>query len=681
MYNTIYNNSNEIITNIKSYLESRWIKASEIDKLIQAFNLKEIGKWFIIPMKDLQGIEVSEQTRLYNPKADMPKSISKKGSPRWYFFADVIDVNAPILIFEWEIDTLSAYSIGLKNIIGIPSANLLQKLVKHLLSMGAKAIYIAGDNDTASNKSISWLRSQLIKDNPHDLEKVFDSRMYLELSHKKDINELINIESLYNVIDYHYILKDAKPLNKESIIIKDLKEVYTYSDEKNRSRVDPLKVANYIYNKYDIIFNPDKSSYFVYDEDNRVWNEQVESYIAEIITQELDNVPFYIHDAKIHKLCLSALQVQALDSVSLNKILDQRNNVGSKIYFSDKILDLSDDSIKDIEKDDFITSKFEYKCDDILKAKEPIKFKKLINDMFPGPWIQCIANQDALQLFLWSTLIKNYEFNKALILYGDWSNGKWLLCDIMYKVLWSNNCKTINLKSLTEKFWVEQVKGYSLIIDPEAEHEFNWAHKNIKLLITQEQITTDVKFKKRETFQFNWRLLICTNHLWDFHSYGESVTRRFILLDWLPKIIREDNFASRLFEEESHGIFQYILWWARRIFNWEKLSRSVRDRLIEIKKEEMWYKDFVSSKIYRDLCDDNLASYWSNRKCWTSTLFKCRSAYCSIIDIPSENKLSFIKSFSSLYKLENIWKLKWQRWRDRLPQPMYREFEDEDVTA
>lgn len=588
----------------KIYFESRKIPIDLVQKLISLWNIKMKQETFEIAIKDLEWNIVGWQERVFLPIKYKDKEIvstSLQWSKQW-FFIESIDYASRIIIVLWELDFLVTYQ--LENIIGLQDVNLLSPLISSLKTKGVSDIYLFLNSDCEDAVS-------KVLDCKHSLDNVF---------YCKDImgsySSIISYLHHGDTISWDYLEREYPSL--ESIRILFQKFMI------GKNKLDHNEFAKYLIHTMSIASTQD--NLFMYNcwDSLWIWKQLDKTSIERIIVKKLEMfVPHFLGYIKQadYKWVLDFMIVQ-WNSKELKERLSIQE-VG-EINLRDGILDLESMKIRDYTKEDYKFQKLPYSKNIFDDSKKPEKFLLFLNEILDGlPDKEEIVS--FLQEYIGYLFIPSAKFEKSLLLYWPWWNGKSVLLDVVVWILWRENCSSIGLNEINNTQYLYNLIGKLANIDHDMQQNVQLDSWVVKKLISWESVSVKMLYKQPIEFIPYAKLLFGTNELPHIKSIDNAIRRRFVFLplknsflnkpdpDLKYKLLGE---SSQIFVRAIDGLKRLLNRWKfavpkcleDEIENFIKDNDSVElffheDLVISSDQDKITYADIYF--LYKSFCNES----------------------------------------------------------------------------
>lgn len=207
------------------------------------------------------------------------------------------------------------------------------------------------------------------------------------------------------------------------------------------------------------------------------------------------------------------------------------------------------------------------------KAECP-RIKKFLSD------VVSLEDVDVLIEFSGYSLIPDTRIQKAVMLYGEGSNGKSIFLRLLIAFIGSENVSGVSLQKLeTDKFAVANLYGKLLNVYPDLKDQTVYHSDIFKTLVGCDRVDGEKKFKDAFSFQNKARLIFSANKIPAVKNDGFAYFRRWILINF-PNIFEEGkNDDKDLFEklttpEELSGFLNLALEGLKRVLWNRKYSHT-----------------------------------------------------------------------------------------------------------
>lgn len=552
---------------IKEYLiNKRKIDSTLLEYLYSSSILTFDDSKVSINMKDLDGNNVWVQERYIDfvkINGTKLKSKTKAGWNVWYFYRE-LNFDNPIIIVEWEIDRLSIASFS--NVIWLQWVANLKKLVLWLQIKWVNKIYLLVDNDDSADIAIN----KMIESDEIDLNWVYDSRLYL-WDHN-DLNDFIISWEKINLVDIYKTWLCLQDYLDDNI---DWNKFLVWKPK--WVSVDHNEFAKYVKDKHDL--SAADGSLFAYDDG--IWNTISKQLVEKLLIHDMEKL-LTSHIGLIRngdrKQILEFLLIHAEDK-EMKKVLN--TNSIDEINLSDWILDVNTFELREYTKLDYKFCKLDYKFDLLSR-----------NNLIPVKWLEFLAqilwwweDKDSiisfLQEYIGLLFVPSTKYEKGLLLYWAWANGKGVLLDLIQYIVWSENVANVGLHEINKEQNIYLLFGKLLNIDTDMQQGVQLDSSIIKKIVSWEPVVGKVVYQKPISFTPYARLLLATNELPYLKTLDNSIKRRFVFLNLKQSFVwKEDLNLKDKLKFERDAIFVWAIEWLRRL-----IKRWNFNIPLELKKE------------------------------------------------------------------------------------------------
>ena len=386
-------------------------------------------------------------------------------------------------------------------------------------------------------------------------------------------------------------------------------------------------LADAIMQKLHIISN-DKGDVFVYKDGiyEQDGDEKIKDYIrvqlgfkGELLERDLTEIVFYIrrHTKK-----------------EINEPID-------KICVENGILDINTMKVIPHTPDIIFLNKIHAKYDPNAKCPMIMKF---LSEIMRG------RDLWTLQEFVGWMLLKNYKFQKAVMLLGGGDNGKSTFIKLIEAFLGSENIENKPLQQLVhDKFETASLYGKLANLYSDLEADALKKTGTFKVLTSGDSLTASRKFKEGLKFRNYAKLLFSANRLPMTPDDTDAFYRRWIIINFPFKFegkLKDPNIIEKITTpEELSGFLNFAIDGLKRLlkkkeFSFEKNTKEIRDMYLRL-------SDSVSAFVM-DMIDISPDSYEEKQKFFVEYTEYCRQkGYLAV----SEN--SFYKRIQQLVRVED----------------------------
>jgi len=238
-------------------------------------------------------------------------------------------------------------------------------------------------------------------------------------------------------------------------------------------------------------------------------------------------------------------------------------------------------------------------------------------------------NIETLQEWFGYCLVKNYKYEKSVMLYGPRGrNGKSKLLDVLVALLGDENCSQVSLRQIEDKnnkFILGQLRNKLVNVSAEISKEALQNEGQFKGLTGGDRFTVDQKFKNHVSFKNYAKMIFAANNIPDRKDTSDAFILRWILIKFpyrflpqneLEAMTEEDRKTTFLqnpelikeltTDKELNGILQ---WSVKGLLRLEQNKRFSYDKTMkEVERE--WNRESDSSAAFiMDMITDDINSF------------------------------------------------------------------------
>lgn len=320
-------------------------------------------------------------------------------------------------------------------------------------------------------------------------------------------------ETFYIINDY--ILGDKLDYKELETILRDeaFDNVRPNFFEKNKFLFD--KYAKWLCNNYNIL-RRDKLLY-VYDNNH------------------------YTSDSAIIER-LAVKHIPGLNRNQRNEVLDYLRLVAPEIpdisyYYiicKNCIVDVRDRKAYPYSKDFFIPT--------LINATYDPKIRKCeVVDKFMARVTENDSEiEDLIYEMIGYCLIPTSKFQKSFILFGDGSNGKSTLLDMIISLLGDYNVSSLSFKEINHNFKLAEITDKLANIGDDISDEYITDSSIFKKLVTGEEITVEKKHEQPYKIRNTATIIFATNNLPNMQDKSNGMVRRLCIIPFNALITKKD---------------------------------------------------------------------------------------------------------------------------------------------
>jgi len=227
------------------------------------------------------------------------------------------------------------------------------------------------------------------------------------------------------------------------------------------------------------------------------------------------------------------------------------------LCFNNGVVDFNNKIFRDGYPQDYITktTRIDYiHIDEITHSDIIQEIQDFMNKLFPIKEVNSYMYEHLASCLIGTN--KNQTFN---VYHGSGSNGKSILADLMSFVL-GDYKGTVPITLVTEKrntiggtsSEIIQLKGirYAVMQEPTKGVKLN--EGIMKELTGGDPIQGRALYSESETFEPQFKLVVCTNNLFDIESNDDGTWRRIRKVDFISKFIDDDE----QYNDESEYVYK-----------------------------------------------------------------------------------------------------------------------------
>lgn len=239
--------------------------------------------------------------------------------------------------------------------------------------------------------------------------------------------------------------------------------------------------------------------------------------------------------------------------------------------------------LREFRQDDFLKYQLPFKYD--KDAKCPM-FQKFLDEVLPDKDCQAVLSE-----YLGYIFTKGMKLEKVLMLYGDGSNGKGVVFEVIQALLGRDNMTNFPLHDLTKSESYERANLGNVLLNYATEVNPGAVEASIfKTLASSEPITVRQIYGKPFTLYEYAKLLFNCNKLPVAAEQTHAFFRRFLIIPFnktIPDEEQDIELAKKIIVTELPGIFNWVLNGLRRLLQQKHFtfSRVVKEQVELYKKE------------------------------------------------------------------------------------------------
>lgn len=208
----------------------------------------------------------------------------------------------------------------------------------------------------------------------------------------------------------------------------------------------------------------------------------------------------------------------------------------------------------------------EFNTNYIAKNKIPVSYNPSAYSEVADLTLNKIACDDVqlralLEEMIGYTLLRRNELGKCFILTGSGSNGKSTLLDVIKKLLGSENCSSISLEEISQRFKTAELYGKLANIADDISNKYLEDNATFKKLVTGE--TVNAERKGKDPFDFNnySKLLFSANDIPRINDTSNGLMRRLIIVPFKAKFSKKDKTYDPFVKDKlmTNEALEYLL--------------------------------------------------------------------------------------------------------------------------
>ena len=397
---------------------------------------------------------------------------------------------------------------------------------------------------------------------------------------------------------------------------------YFFENDKGKLSINTALLARYIRERSKYIFVRNHATEGV----NRFWyrngcychisDEELRGYIKSFVTK-YDEMLLKMRD--VHEVFNNL-------TTDLNFVKGDKLNADENIInFQNGLLDLETMELKPHSPD--VITTIQIPCNYNPTATDSPTFDKFLEDFTEGNeekkkfllqyMALCISN------------IKGYRIKKALFMVGDGNTGKSQLKGLTERLIGLDNCSSVSLKELEERFGTSNLYNKRLVGDSDM------SFMSVKELKMFKQVTggdsVPVEFKKMPIFNYiyNGLMWFCMNELPRFGGdRGQWVYDRIIIFradNVIPKEKQDKHLTDKMFAEREAILAKYLMPVLSELWK-NDINIDIPTECIELSKQYQQDNNPVH-KFYTECCTDRPNNKVSD-SCTTKKMYEVFKAWC-----------------------------------------------------
>lgn len=299
----------------------------------------------------------------------------------------------------------------------------------------------------------------------------------------------------------------------------------------------------------------------------------------------------------------------------LRLITESPNNASIyHIVAENGIIDIRDGSLQGYTPDIFVPNK-------ITTSYEPGYYDKDVDRILDK--ITC-NNREVRMLveeMIGYCLLRTAKFQKAFILYGNGSNGKSTLLDMMISMLGDHNISSLSLKELNHEFKLSEITSKLVNIGDDISDEYMTDASIFKKLTTGEEITVNKKHVDPKPLRNTATMIFAANTMPKTLDKSNGMLRRLCIIPFNAVIADTDEdydpfIIDKLITPEAKSyLLNLAISGIQRVFKKNKFTEplSVTNMIKEYERDNNNVLQFIDEI---DIIDKDSAETYGEYKYW-----------------------------------------------------------------
>lgn len=296
------------------------------------------------------------------------------------------------------------------------------------------------------------------------------------------------------------------------------------------------------------------------NDENKIEHSQFGDMLIDDLKIIFYNNSFYVYEDgyyKKDKNTINSKMIKLSPSISTNKRNEVLNYLRIKTYIDDETIQ-SDPYIINLKN-----TRFNIKTGEELEfTSEAIEFQKLpiiYNPKAKSSELDKVLNkvfnkdQDLIKLFyemIGYCLIKHCNYDKAFIFYGNGSNGKSTILELIENLFGSKNYSTIELDKLTQRFHNAELENKYINIGDDINSKCIKDVGTIKNIFSGNAIQVERKGEKPFTLKPYAKHIFACNEIPKVLDQSNGIYRRLVFIPFTATISKEDSDFDPLISEK-----------------------------------------------------------------------------------------------------------------------------------
>lgn len=259
--------------------------------------------------------------------------------------------------------------------------------------------------------------------------------------------------------------------------------------------------------------------------------------------------------------------------------------------------------LREPRREDFIKYQLPFSYDP--SAKCPI-FDKYLREVLPDQTVR-----DVLAEFVAYTFTKNLKLEKALVLYGDGSNGKGVFFEVVCALLGRENVSTYDIKNLTDESGYFRSMIANKLVNFSPEIGTDYEGDTFKRLCSGESLGARLPHGKPFEISSYAKIIFNANRLPVPKEITHAFFRRFLILPFNVTIEGDrvdPDLPKKIINNELAGVFNWVLDGLERILKNRRFTscKTIDQELEKYKRESDSVCTFIDDEGWNRSIDDRV---------------------------------------------------------------------------
>jgi len=191
------------------------------------------------------------------------------------------------------------------------------------------------------------------------------------------------------------------------------------------------------------------------------------------------------------------------------------------------------------------------------KDEKDVPFSKTIDNFFNDLSGKDLSKKELLYEIMGNCLIKRNVFSKFFICIGEGQTGKSTYLELISKLLGEENCASLSLENLDDKYLPSELFGKLVNLGDDLEYQRLRETATLKKLVTGQTFTVQQKYKNPFQLKNFAKLIFTTNRIPDILDRSSGLYRRLMIVDLNHKVEKPDYM---LLEKLTDMDMEFLLW-------------------------------------------------------------------------------------------------------------------------